>query len=217
MSGPTKIIRITKGKRKGLHLDWNRRKKKCLPTNDAKSKYSPIPHPLLRLSRLALPPGSSPEIIEAAVESFSSSIALNTQSGYATATRQYFAAKKALGRAFSIPPSESDLMFLTTYLIKQNLSVPTVRSYLAGIRYCLLCLGVAIPPRLPPLAEELLIGKHNQERSPKKLEENQTKHAISIDMPKLLGHGIATHHTWSDFEKSLRLDHLINPKAQQFS
>ena len=95
-----------------------------------------------------------------AVKSFSSSVTKDTQSCYATAARHYMEAEKELGRKFSIPPNDSDLVYLTSYFIGQNLAVPTIRNYLAGIRYYLLSLGINAPPKFPPLAEQLLVGKN---------------------------------------------------------
>ena len=116
----------------------------------------------MRLSRLALPAGSDATTLESAVEKFSASVTKDTQGGYATATRHYFAAEVALGRKFNLPPTELEYVFLTTYLMNQNLTVSTIRSYLAGIRFYLLSLGVTSPPKLPPLAEQLLVGMHYQ-------------------------------------------------------
>ena len=177
---------------------------RCLPTNNAKPKYSHEPHPLLRLSRLALPVGASTESIERAVEAFSYSITRDTQSGYATAARHFFEAEKELGRKFNIPPNEAKLIFLTCYFIKKDLTVPTIRNYMAGIRFYLLSLGIAAPPKLPPLPEQLLVGRVNQVRNPALLASKKTKRAISLEILKLLGHGIARNNVWSDYEKNLR-------------
>ena len=187
-------------------LDLNRRKKriKNLPVGDGKKKYSETPHPLLKLSRLALPDGTNPQIIENAAHYFSTSVTIDTQSGYATATRHYLAAEEALGKKFSLPPSEAEMIFLTTYLLNQNLTVPTVRSYLAGIKFYLLSLGIANPPKLPPLAEQLLMGKNNQLHNTATEALKKTKRAITLDLLKLLGHAISRSSKWSDFEKSLR-------------
>ena len=56
----TNCVAITSGKRKGLVIDLDQRKKRrvSLPQADARPKYSDQPHPLMRLSRLALPEGS---------------------------------------------------------------------------------------------------------------------------------------------------------------
>ena len=135
-----RFIEIRRGKRKGLILDLERRKKKqcVLPLANAVPKYSTTPHPLMRLSRLALPAGSDSTTLESAVEKFSASVTKDTQGGYATATRHYFAAEVALGRKFNLPPTELEYVFLTTYLMNQNLTVSTIQSYLAGIRFYLL-------------------------------------------------------------------------------
>ena len=112
----------------------------------------------MRLSRLAFPTGTEPSVIKRAVKNFSCSVTADTQSSYATAARHYLAAEESLGRKFAHPPSEADLVYLVAYLIGLKLSVATIRNYMAGIRFYLLSLGVATPPKLPPLAEQLLMG-----------------------------------------------------------
>ena len=204
-TGQKRFIRIRSGKRKGLLLDLKKRKMKGgLPQNNAKPKYSSVPHPLMRLSRSALPSNASYEMTERAVGVFSTSVTLNTQCGYATAARHYFAAEEELGQKFGSPPSESEMVFLTTFLINKGLSVPTIRGYLAGIRYYLLSVGVSTPPKLPPLAEQLLVGRHNQVKNPVASALKKTRRAISLDMLRLLGHAVAISDKWSGFEKSLR-------------
>ena len=103
MLGLVRFVKIRRGKRKGIVLDLERRKKSKLnlPVATGKPKYSTIPHPLMRLSRLALPEDSSPDLVEKAVEKFSASVTQNTQAGYATGVRHYLAAEKSLGRGFS--------------------------------------------------------------------------------------------------------------------
>ena len=193
------------GKRRGFILDLDRRyKAKSLPENKGRPKYSITPHPLLRLSRLALPEGANQSTLEKAVKVFSSSVTIDTQSGYATAARHLFEAEKALGRKFGVPPSEPEMIFLTTHLINQNLSVASIRHYLAGIRFYYLSMGIPNPPRLPPLAEQLLAGRNNQTKNPALIAAKQTKRAITIELLKLLGHAIACNSKWSDFEKNLR-------------
>ena len=187
-----------------MDLERRKREKLAFPLANAPPKYSTIPHPLMRLSRLALPTGSDPETIEKAVEIFSSSVTRETQGGYATATRHYFAAERALGRKFEVPPTELEYIFLTTYLMNQNLSVCTIRSYLAGIRFYLLSLGVTSPPKLPQLAEQLLVGMKNQTSNPIETASKKTRRAITARMLKIIGHGIAVTKEWSSYEKSLR-------------
>ena len=158
----------------------------------------------MRLSRSALPPGSSSKMIESAVEAFSCSVAKETQSGYATAARHYLAAEKALGRPFAMPPKDEEMVFLVTFLLNKNLACTTIRSYLAGIRFYLLSHGIATPPPLPVLAEQILCGFEKASRNPEKAAAKKTKRAITVEMLKLLEHAIATHPTWSPYERSLR-------------
>ena len=187
-------------------LDTERRKKSQvgLPSDKGKPKYSTEPHPLLRLSRSAFPSEAEPSLIENAVEQFSCSVTSATQSGYATAARHYIAAEKSLGRQFSHPPSETEMVYLVAYLVGKKLSVPTIRSYLAGIRFYLLSMGIPTPPTLPPLADQLLIGMSKGGRDAVALASRKTRRAISAEMLKLIEHAIALRQDWSVFEKSLR-------------
>ena len=100
-------------------------REKHLPSNTAKAKYCKEPHPLLRLSRSALPPDISVSLVEKAVETFSCSVTQGTQSGYATAAR-HIDAEKSLGRHFSCPPTDQEMMFLVTHLVSKGLGVSTV-------------------------------------------------------------------------------------------
>ena len=193
------------GRRKGFVLDLDRRSSQIkLPSNTAKPKYSNIPHPLMRLTRLALPSGSQPGIVENAVEKFSASVTLDTQAGYATAARHYIAAEAQFGRKFALPPTDSEMVYLVSYMISRNLSVSTIRSYLAGIRYYLLSLGVARPLGIPPLAEQLLTGLQKGGRNATMAASQKTRRAITVHMLKLLGNAIARSNVWSNYEKSLR-------------
>ena len=164
----------------------------------------------MRLTRSAFPYGTSSALIEKAVESFSASVTFDTQSSYATAARHYIEAENSLGKKFSIPPSESDLLFLTTYLLSKKLTVPTIRSYWAGIRFYLFSLGISTPPKIPPLAEQLLLGAYKQARDPVELASQRTRRAITVEMLKLLQHSIATENKWSDFEKNMRWAVMLN-------
>ena len=205
-------ITISRGPRKGFRLDLGRRRRESLdrlPCPTAPSKYSPIPHPLMRLSRLALPLGASEEAIERAVSVFSMSVTKDTQAGYATSARHYIAAEKALGRSFSLPPSPSEMVFLVSYLVSLKLEHKTIRSYLSGIRFYLLSMGVATPPKLPSLAEQLIVGLEKGNRNPMQIALKKTRRAITVHMLKIIEHAIATHSSWSTYEKSLRWSVLL--------
>ena len=204
VQGRRTLVHIKKGKRKGLVIDLAKRKAPKIPTPTAKPKYSKSPHPLMRLSRLALPVGVSPNLMEKAVEIFSTSVTSETQSNYATATRHYIAAEKALGSSFSHPPTDSEMVYLVAYLINEGLKAPTIRNYLAGIRYYLLSLGIPNPPKIPTLAEQMIAGLVKDTRNPLLQAVKKTRKAISIDMLKLLEHAIAINSGWSLYEKSLR-------------
>ena len=163
-----KTITITSGKRKGFSLNLTRRKedmaKVKLSTADAPSKFSTVPHPLLKLSSAALPPEATKEYVDRAVANFSSSVTRDTQKGYATAARHYTAAQQVLGRSFSSPPSQTDLVYFITFLLGKNIGTSTIRHYLSGLRFFLMSQGIPLPPKFPPLAEQLLSGKEKADR-----------------------------------------------------
>ena len=114
------LIKITQGKRKGLVLDLDRRRKYekrvVLPQDTAPAKYNPEPHPLLELERNALPPETSEEIFKRAKENFSASISGGTQTVYACTARHVLEAERILGKKFASPPSEKDQLYFLTYL-----------------------------------------------------------------------------------------------------
>ena len=152
-----------------------RKKRKVLPLMTSKGKYSSDPHPLMRLSRLALPQEANENSVEVAVKNFSTSVTVKTQSGYATAARAYMDAENSLGRPFSAPPSDKDLVYLIGFLIQKGLEPTTIRNYLSGIRFYLFSLGVISPPSIPPLANQLLIGYEKSKIDPQKLASKKTR------------------------------------------
>ena len=83
------------------------------------------------------------------------------------------------------------MVYVVAYLIGQKLSVSTIRNYMSGIRFYLFSLGIATPLRLPPLAEQLLIGFDKGKRDAFLTASKKTRHAISPEMIKLLGTAIA--------------------------
>ena len=118
---------LQRGKRKGLTIDLDKRRRVALPKGNGVGKYSAQPHPLMRLSRLALPPEAGSKFVKEAVSNFSTSVTVHTQTSYASAARAYIEAEGSLGRPFSSPPTEAELAFLITFLIKKKLEPATIR------------------------------------------------------------------------------------------
>ena len=158
----------------------------------------------MRLSRLALPPEASNTFMRKAIDNFSTSVTANTQISYASAARAYIQAENSLGRPFSLPPTDQELIFLVSFLINKNIEPSTIRNYLSGIRFYLFSMGLANPPPLPQLANQLLAGYEKSRLNPQMTAAKKTRRAITVEMLKLLEHSIACHSSWSDFEKSLR-------------
>ena len=65
-------------------------------------------------------------------------------------------------------------------------------------------MGLPSPPSLPPLANQILNGYEKGRLDPQETVGKKKRRAISIEMLKLLGHSIAIHAYWTDFEKNLR-------------
>ena len=114
------------------------------------------------------------------------------------------AAQNKLGRPFSLPPSPADMVYLVTFMLGKNLEPSTIRSYLSAVRFFLLSKGVHAPPKLPPLAEQLIQGRERIKRNPGLEAEKKTRRAITLHMLKLLENAIASRKEWTTFEKSLR-------------
>ena len=134
---PANKITIRSGKRKGLVLDLNQRKKPksmVLPIATAPSKFSTTAHPLLQLDRSALPPEVSAEVFDKAARNFSSSITHGTQIVYSTTARHVLGAEKILGRVFSCPPTDQEQLFFLTYLQNRRLKAETIKNYLSAFR-----------------------------------------------------------------------------------
>ena len=158
----------------------------------------------MRLSRLALPPEANNTFVRKAITNFSTSVTANTQTSYASAARAYIQAENSLGRPFSLPPTDQELIFLVSFLINKDLEPNTIKNYLSGIRFYLFSMGLPNPPPLPQLANQLLAGYEKSKINPLLTACKKERRAITVEMLKLLEHSIACHTSWSDFEKSLR-------------
>ena len=202
-------VLITSGKRKGLLIDLRRRKANRAPKlntppkDNAPPKYSKKPHPMFKLSRSALPREASLQDLARAESMLSCSVTRKGQTGYATAAKHYQEAEKALGRAFGLPPSPEEVVFLVNFLLGKEIKVETVRSYLSGIRFYLLSRGVSSPAKLPQLAEQLLLGKSKGSRNAVTAASKKERRAITLDMVVLLGHSISSKDSLSEYEKAL--------------
>ena len=171
-------------------------KKRRLPSETGKGKYSTEPHPLMRLSRLALPPEANNTFVRKAITNFSTSVTANTKTSYASAARAYIQAENSLGRPFSLPPTDQELIFLVSFLINKDLEPNTIKNYLSGIRFYLFSMGLPNPPPLPQLANQLLAGYEKSKINPLLTASKKERRAITVEMLKLLEHSIACHTSW---------------------
>ena len=110
-----KIVSITKPSKKDLTT-----KPTALP------KYSDISKPQFLLSSSALPPGSSPELVEVARRAFAKSVSVSTQNQYNSTYNHLLKAEALLGKKFNNPPTQAEITYFTSYLIAQNLSKSTI-------------------------------------------------------------------------------------------
>ena len=131
-----------------------------------KGKYSRTPHPLLRLSKSALPAGCSKAEVEKAIALFSGAVTQGTQSNYATAVRHLGKAEKKYGRKFVLPMSEKDKTLFTVYLCGLGIRKVSVENYLSALQYYQMSQGVANPQGNSGLGRRLMKGGENLSRNP---------------------------------------------------
>ena len=167
-------------------------------------KYSTSPDPRFCLDASAFPPGTPDYVITKAVGAFAASVAQSTQKTYATAFTHLKEAEKMLGRSFSSPPTEKEMLLFTSLLASKGLKRTTITSYLSGLRFISFSRGATNPTKLPQLGLQLLAGISNSDRNAKVEAEKVARRPITLNMVVLLGHAIATKPNWSDFERSLR-------------
>ena len=188
--------------RKGQKI--TRRGKISLPNPLAKPKYSSEPLEGLKLAASALPPGTPQNVIDSATASFAASVSTSTQSTYKTALGHLQKAEAILGQKFSSPPSEVEMVFFTSYLAEKNVACSTIKSYLSALRYIALSRGAAHHTKLPELGAQIVTGSSNLKKDARAEASKPKRRPITINMLLLLQHAIATHHSWTDHEKSLR-------------
>ena len=190
-----KVVNIIKPSKRQLA-------RKATPT--ALPKYCSTPRPQFRLSSSALPLGSSAELIEAASKAFASSVSTRTQSNYNTALNHLEKAETLLGRKFCNPPLESEIAYFVSYLIQKGLSKPTIMNYMSGLRFIMMSRGSHSPTPASPLTSQLLSGMVNIKKDAVKEATKCRRRPITLNMLILLRHAIATHPTWTPYQKSLR-------------
>lgn len=152
----------------------------------------------------ALPPGTPQNVIDSATASFAASVSTSTQSTYKTVLGHLQKAEAILGQKFSSPPLEREMVFFTSYLAQKNISSNTIKSYLSALRYIALSRGASHHTKLPELGAQIVTGSSNLKKDSRAEASKPKRRPITIHMLLLLQHGIATHHSWTDHEKSLR-------------
>ena len=145
-----KLISITKPSKKDLAAK---------PT--ASPKYSDISKPQFLLSSSALPPGSSPELVEVARRAFAKSVSVSTQNQYNAAYNHLLKAEVLLGEKFNNPPTQAEITYFTSYLISQNLTKSTISNYMSGLRFVMLSRGNHSSLPRSDLTSQLLAGSAN--------------------------------------------------------
>ena len=188
--------------RKGLKI--TRQGKTSLPKPLAKPKYSSVPAESLKLSPSALPPGTPQDVIDSATAAFAASVSSSTQSVYKTALAHVRKAEEILGQEFSSPPSEREMVFFTSYLAQRNIATSSIKSYLSALRYIAMARGAPHHTKLPELGAQIVTGSANLKKDARAEAIKPKRRPITIHMLRLLQHAIASHHSWTDYEKSLR-------------
>ena len=175
-----------------------------MPTPMATPKYSKKPQTQFRLSPSALPPGTPQAVIDSAQESFAASISASTQSAYKTTWVHLQKAETLLGQKFSSPPTEKEMVFFTSYLASKNIAPSTIKSYLAALRYISLSKGATQHTKLPGLGSQIMAGAANLRKNSRLEAIKPKRRPITINILRILQHAIASHPSWTDYQKSLR-------------
>ena len=130
--------------------------------------------------------------------------------------RHYEEAQQALGSAFSLPPTPTDLVYFTNFLLGKKLAPGTFRLYLSSIRFYLMSRGIALTFKLPPLAEQLILWKEKQEKNAFSEAFKKTRRANTVDILKLLEHAVSVHQSWTPYERSLRWTVILLARWESF-
>ena len=175
-----------------------------LPNPVAKPKYSSVPQEKLKLASSALPPGTPQSVIDSATAAFAASVSSSTQSVYKAVLGHLQKAEAILGHEFSSPPSEKEVVFFAAYLTQKNIASSSIKSYLSALRYIALSRGASHHTKLPELGAQIVTGSANLKKDARAEAIKPKRRPITLNMLQLLQHSIATHHSWTDYEKSLR-------------
>ncbi len=178
--------------------------KKPMPAPTATPKYSNQPKTHFKLSPSALPPGTPQAVIDSAQESFAASISSSTHSAYKTTLVHLQKAEALLGQKFSSPPTNQEMVFFTSYLASKNIAPSTMRSYMATLRYISLSRGAAQHRQLPGLGCQIMAGAANLKKNSRLEATKPKRRPITINILRVLEHAIASHPSWTDYQKSLR-------------
>ena len=179
-------------------------KKISLPKPTAPPKYSTVPLPQFKLSPSALPPGTPQCMIDSATRAFAASVSQSTQATYKTALGHLHRAEALLGRQFSTPPTDQEIIFFTSFLASKAVTKATMQSYLSALRFISRERGATHHTKLPELGSQMLAGSANIKKDALVEATKPKRRPITINMLVLLQHGIASQQSWSPHEKSLR-------------
>ena len=165
ISGQSKrVLQIESGKRKGLRIDLDARKRNAT-IKVAKPDYcSDAAHPYFVLSNSALPESTPQFLIDSARAAFSCSIKRQTQSNYVTGVNHMKKCEALCGRPFACPMTEEDKLCFTSYLLTKGLKSDTIQSYLTHIKFYELSMGVQNPVKGSELNKQLIQGLKNAQR-----------------------------------------------------
>ena len=190
--------------RRGKLVQISRPSSRKVATPTAPPKYSRDPLPQFRLAASALPANTPPLLLKRATHTFAASVSRSTQSTYKTALNHLNRIEQMLGRSFSNPPSDGEMVLFVSYLAERGVSKATAQSYLSGIRFLSLSRGAPRHTAMPELGSQLLAGMANCAKDASKEAMKPKRRPITINMLMLLSNSIDSEQKWSVYEKSLR-------------
>ena len=96
------------------------------------------------------------------------------------------------------------MVFFTSFLTCKNIAPASIKSYLSALRYISLAKGATQHTQLPELGNQIMTGSANLRKNARVEAVKPRRRPISINILRVLQHAVASHPTWTDYQKSLR-------------
>ena len=113
-------------------------------------------------------------------------ICQNSWSSYRTAAKMLDRCLTEHNETLTLPLPERLVTLFIGWLLKKNLSVSTIKTYLSGVRILHLTKGITPPNLRPPVIQHILTGRENSENRDKKSGKTKVRLPMTPDLMRLL-------------------------------